>query len=114
MSRTVIGAVVAVVIAALTAIAFFVTSTSFEDKIRKDAEAQLRRSYQVVQQLTQLQAIDVAGAPHDCLEIHYAGDAKLFLPVENIELLSRYGSEDSNVQLDKLGGAGWPVPTGPG
>jgi len=43
MSRTVIAAVVAVVIAALTAIAFFVTKTSFEDKIRKDAEAQLRR-----------------------------------------------------------------------
>jgi transcription-repair coupling factor (superfamily II helicase) len=54
-----------------------------------------------------LQAIEVAGAPHDCLEIHYAGDAKLFLPVENIELLSRYGSEDTEVQLDKLGGAGW-------
>src|SRR5688572_18498434 len=60
MSRTVIAAVVALVIAALTAIAFFVTTTSFEDKVRKDAEAQLRRSYQVVQQLAQLQAIDVA------------------------------------------------------
>src|SRR6188768_1747534 len=60
MSRTVIAAVVAVVIAALTAIAFFVTNTSFEDKVRKDAEAQLRRSYQVVQQVAQLEAIDVA------------------------------------------------------
>src|SRR6476659_5613002 len=60
MSRTVIAAVVTVVIAALTAIAFFVTSTSFEDKVRKDAEGQLRRSYQVVQQLAQLEAIDVA------------------------------------------------------
>ncbi len=54
-----------------------------------------------------LQAIDVAGAPHDCLEIHYAGGDKLFLPVENIELLSRYGSEDTEAQLDKLGGVGW-------
>ncbi|HEY5921043.1 MAG TPA: MXAN_5187 C-terminal domain-containing protein [Kofleriaceae bacterium] len=59
MSRTVIAAVVAVVIAALTAIAYFVASTTFEDKTRKDAEAQLRRSYQVIQQLTQLEAIDV-------------------------------------------------------
>ena len=42
-----------------------------------------------------LRAIEAAGAPHDCLEIHYAGGDKLFLPVENIELLSRYGSEDS-------------------
>ena len=51
-----------------------------------------------------LKTIDAAGAPHDCLEIHYAGGDKLFLPVENIELLSRYGSEDTEVQLDRLGG----------
>jgi transcription-repair coupling factor (superfamily II helicase) len=54
-----------------------------------------------------LQTITAAGAPHDCLEIHYAGDAKLFLPAENIELLSRYGSEDTEVVLDRLGGGGW-------
>jgi transcription-repair coupling factor (superfamily II helicase) len=42
-----------------------------------------------------LRAIEAAGAPHDCLEIHYAGGDKLFLPVENIELLSRYGSEET-------------------
>jgi transcription-repair coupling factor (superfamily II helicase) len=54
-----------------------------------------------------LQNIEAAGAPHDCLEIHYAGGDKLFLPVENIELLSRYGSEDAGVELDRLGGAGW-------
>ena len=40
-----------------------------------------------------LQTIEAAGAPHDCLEIHYAGGDRLFLPVENLELLSRYGSE---------------------
>ena len=54
-----------------------------------------------------LQTIEAAGAPHDCLELHYAESAKLYLPVENIELLSRYGSEDASVQLDRLGGAGW-------
>src|ERR1041385_522075 len=54
-----------------------------------------------------LQTIEAAGAPHDCLELHYAEGAKLYLPVENIELLSRYGSEDTTVQLDKLGGVGW-------
>jgi transcription-repair coupling factor (superfamily II helicase) len=54
-----------------------------------------------------LRAIEAAGAPHDCLEIHYAGGDKLFLPVENIELLSRYGSEESNVDLDRLGGGAW-------
>lgn len=54
-----------------------------------------------------LQTVDAAGAPHDCLEIHYAGGDKLFLPVENIELLSRYGSEDTEATLDKLGGVAW-------
>ena len=54
-----------------------------------------------------LRAIEAAGAPHDCLEIHYAGGDKLFLPVENIELLSRYGSEETNVELDRLGGGAW-------
>jgi transcription-repair coupling factor (superfamily II helicase) len=54
-----------------------------------------------------LQTIQAAGAPHDCLELHYADEAKLYLPVENIELLSRYGAEEANVQLDKLGGLGW-------
>ena len=54
-----------------------------------------------------LKTIEVAGAPHDCVEIHYAGGDKLFLPVENLDLLSRYGSEDTEVQLDRLGGGGW-------
>jgi len=54
-----------------------------------------------------LRAIEAAGAPHECLEIHYAGGDKLFLPVENLELLSRYGSEGAGVELDRLGGAGW-------
>jgi len=54
-----------------------------------------------------LKTIEAAGAPHDCLELHYLGDDKLFLPVENIELLSRFGNADSEVQLDRLGGAAW-------
>ncbi|VAW13068.1 Transcription-repair coupling factor [hydrothermal vent metagenome] len=54
-----------------------------------------------------LKSVDAAGAPHDCLEIHYHGSDKLYLPVENIELLSRFGSDGSAAQLDRLGGAGW-------
>ncbi|MGH6936637.1 MAG: DEAD/DEAH box helicase, partial [Methylocella sp.] len=54
-----------------------------------------------------LRAIEAAGVPHDCLELHYAEGAKLFLPVENLELLSRYGSEEAEVELDRLGGVGW-------
>jgi transcription-repair coupling factor (superfamily II helicase) len=54
-----------------------------------------------------LATLEVGGAPHDCLRILYDGGDKLFVPVENIEVLSRYSSEDALVQLDKLGGLGW-------
>jgi len=54
-----------------------------------------------------LTTIEAAGAPHDCLELQYAEGAKLFLPVENLELLSRYGSEETAVELDRLGGVAW-------
>jgi transcription-repair coupling factor (superfamily II helicase) len=54
-----------------------------------------------------LETLTVAGAAHDCLRLIYDGGDKLFLPVENIELLSRYGSEEAAAPLDKLGGPGW-------
>ena len=54
-----------------------------------------------------LQTLEIGGAPHDCLRLVYHGGDKLFLPVENIEVLSRFGSEDAGVVLDKLGGAAW-------
>ena len=56
-----------------------------------------------------LRTIEAAGAPRACLELHYADDAKLFLPVENIDLLSRYGSDAAEAQLDKLGGGAWQM-----
>ena len=54
-----------------------------------------------------LRTIEVQGAPHDCLLLIYAGNDRLFLPVENIELLTRYGQDDTNIQLDRLGGGAW-------
>ncbi len=54
-----------------------------------------------------LETLEVAGAPHDCLRVIYAGDDKLYVPVENIEVLSRYGSENLEVPLDRLGGVAW-------
>ncbi|HUZ71655.1 MAG TPA: transcription-repair coupling factor [Stellaceae bacterium] len=54
-----------------------------------------------------LETLEVAGAPHDCLRVTYAGDDKLYVPVENIEVLSRYGSENVDVPLDRLGGVAW-------
>ena len=54
-----------------------------------------------------LKTLSVQDAPHDCLELHYGGESKLYLPVENIDLLTRYGSDGEGVQLDRLGGAAW-------
>jgi transcription-repair coupling factor (superfamily II helicase) len=54
-----------------------------------------------------LETLKAGGAPHDCLRLVYAGGDKLFLPVENIEVISRYGSEHGTAQLDRLGGAAW-------
>ncbi len=53
-----------------------------------------------------LEIIDVLGAPHECLTLEYAGDSRLYLPVENIELLSRYGRDEGGT-LDRLGAAAW-------
>lgn len=54
-----------------------------------------------------LKTLDVGAAPHDCLELLYHGAEKLYLPVENIELLSRFGSDQAVVSLDRLGSASW-------
>ena len=54
-----------------------------------------------------LENIMAGGAPHDCIKLLYAHDDKLFVPVENIDVISRYGSDDENAQLDVLGGAAW-------
>jgi len=53
-----------------------------------------------------LVTLSVSGAAHDCLKLVYDGGDKLFVPVENIEVLSRYGEGDG-VALDKLGGVSW-------
>lgn len=54
-----------------------------------------------------LKTLTVTGAPHDCLELEYAGGDRIYLPVENIDLISRYGSDGSDSALDRLGGVGW-------
>lgn len=51
--------------------------------------------------------ISAGNAPHDCLRIIYDGGDKLFVPVENIDVITRYGNEDTVVKLDKLGGVAW-------
>ncbi|UAJ08646.1 transcription-repair coupling factor [Glacieibacterium megasporae] len=52
-------------------------------------------------------ATKASRAPHDCVMLSYGGGDKLYVPVENIDVLSRYGSESEGVALDKLGGVAW-------
>lgn len=52
-----------------------------------------------------LETITAMGAPHECIALEYAGGDRLFLPVENIELLSKFGHEEG--LLDRLGGGAW-------
>ncbi|WP_375395025.1 transcription-repair coupling factor [uncultured Sphingomonas sp.] len=54
-----------------------------------------------------LTSIPVGKSPHDCVAVEYAGGDKLFVPVENLEVLSRYGSGEDGASLDRLGGEAW-------
>ena len=54
-----------------------------------------------------LKAIQILNSPHDCLVIEYAEKAKLYVPVENIKLISRYGNSNTNIELDRLGSSSW-------
>jgi len=54
-----------------------------------------------------LDPITVGKSQHDCVTLEYHGGDKLFIPVENIDVLSRYGSSEEAVPLDRLGGEAW-------
>ncbi len=56
-----------------------------------------------------LTSIVDAGVPREMVELRYAGEAKLLVPVERLDLIQKYASagEGPVPPLDKLGGAGW-------
>jgi len=54
-----------------------------------------------------LTSVPVGKSPHDCVAVSYAGGDKLYVPVENLEVLTRYGSGEDGVGLDRLGGEAW-------
>ncbi len=54
-----------------------------------------------------LEAIAVGKSQHDCVMLEYAGGDKLYIPVENIDVITRYGSSDEALPLDRLGGEAW-------
>lgn len=60
-----------------------------------------------ISQFKGLLTLSIEGVPHDCVALAYEGGDKLFVPVENLDVLSRYGGESSFVTLDKLGSGAW-------
>ena len=57
-----------------------------------------------------LQNLTVAGVSRDYVTIKYAGTDQLFLPVDQLDLVSKYigaGSDTGAVKLSKMGGADW-------
>ena len=55
-----------------------------------------------------LKTLNILDSDHDCIEIRYQNSDKLFIPVENIELLSKYGGS-LIVELDRLGASSWQL-----
>jgi len=56
-----------------------------------------------------LTKINANGIYYDCIELHYRDGDKLFIPVENIEMISLFGHNSDGVNLDKLGNANWQL-----
>ncbi|MCH9753591.1 MAG: DEAD/DEAH box helicase, partial [Alphaproteobacteria bacterium] len=59
-----------------------------------------------------LETIELSNTKHDCIKLEYSQQDKLFIPVENINLITRYGSADSTTQLDSLGTSSWQIKKG--
>jgi transcription-repair coupling factor (superfamily II helicase) len=53
-----------------------------------------------------LKRIDVGDSMQEFLELHYAGDDKLFVPVERLDLVQKYTGA-TRPPVDRLGGASW-------
>jgi transcription-repair coupling factor (superfamily II helicase) len=47
--------------------------------------------------------LNMQGIDHDFMEIHYLNDEKLYIPVENIDVVTRYSGDQGKITLDKLG-----------
>ncbi|NPV53755.1 MAG: transcription-repair coupling factor [Firmicutes bacterium] len=55
-----------------------------------------------------VETLEVAGAKRDYLVVKYAGEDRLYVPTDQVELLQKYiGIEDSPPKLYKLGGTEW-------
>ena len=55
-----------------------------------------------------LETLEIDGSHRDYLRLEYAGEDRLFVPTDQVNLLQKYiGVEDAPPKLNKLGGADW-------
>ena len=54
-----------------------------------------------------IKKIEIKESFHDCIELEFADNEKLFLPIENLNLVSRYSDNNNIITLDKLGNYSW-------
>jgi transcription-repair coupling factor (superfamily II helicase) len=55
-----------------------------------------------------LETLEIAGGHRDYLKIEYAGEDRLFVPTDQVNLLQKYiGVEDTAPKVNKLGGSDW-------
>lgn len=88
------------------------TSRKRSDRILSEAASLLEGQLVVHKEhglgrFERLETINVSGDNHDCLLIIYEGGDKLYVPVENIDAISRYGSDNEDAKLDRLGSGAW-------
>ena len=55
--------------------------------------------------------LKIENSYHECLMLEYRNNDRLYLPVENLEMLSKYNSDNEGVILDKLGSNAWKIKT---
>lgn len=51
--------------------------------------------------------MEAGGATHEMMSLEYRDGQKLYVNLNQLDLVQRYGSESGGVALDKLGSAGW-------
>lgn len=83
-------------------------SSLFEVMNFQEGELLVHRDYGIAR-YKGLQNIQIGGAAHDCIALEYAKEDVLYVPVENMDLLSFYGSGGDDVVLDRLGGGHWEL-----
>jgi transcription-repair coupling factor (superfamily II helicase) len=55
-----------------------------------------------------IERIKAAGTERDYIQLEYAGDETIFIPIEQVNLVQRYiGQEGRPPRLDKIGGQSW-------